>query len=164
MPTIPKLVEHGDLVQINVDLGKAQPMRCLYGTPKFICWLSNDLPKLSHNQAYGEKDPLEQVDDLFHQFIIGANFSDNRRFKSLNSTPQYWVWEFKTQEVRIFGWIPQKDFFICAYGQAADYLKTHTGTYNTLIVQTQYTRNQLDLDEPKFVKSREYKDVISTKN
>lgn len=164
MATIEQLEQAGLIVRLEIELEiQEQPWRCLYATPDFIRWLDEELENLETRVIGGDLEPLEQVDDLFHQFVAGEDFATDRRFRKLSSDPEHFVWELKTIDIRIFGWIPQKNFFICTFGDLADEIKLRN-QYGTNIAKTVYVRNNLNLDEPKYVNSVEYENVISTKN
>jgi hypothetical protein len=134
--------------------------RSLYATMGFIEWLDGSLPGVVHNTLYSDLTPTEQVFAVFYEYVIGDNFSSDRRFKKLNYTPSQHVWEFKTDEIRVFGWIPRKDAFVCCYGDSKDNIEVNN-SYGRYIAQTAYVRNTIDLDEPKSLESRNYLDVIS---
>lgn len=125
--------------------------------------LDTGLPQIAHNQLYSSLSPLEQVSAMFAEYVCGEDFSDDRRFKKLNWTPDYCVWEFKTDEVRIFGWIPEKDTFVCCFGDCANTVKL-LGSYGKYLAQTTNVRRQMDLNEPKYITGKDYVDVISIKN
>lgn len=165
MPTIATLIENNTLIQIHVDLERGvQPWRCLYGTTEFLSWINEVLPGLNTTIPGDSWTPEDQVFDAFDRFIAGKSLDDSRRFKSLNSTPQYFVWEFKTPDIRIFGWFPQKDHFICAYGIMKETLELERA-YGKYIAMTKYVRdNQLCLEPPGFINSRKYEDVLSDEN
>ncbi len=164
MATLIELCESGQLIPIEPELEENElSWRCLYGTPCFIAWLDTQLPTFPHEEMYAELTPLEQVGALFAEFSSGETFSTDRRFKKLSSTPQHHVWEFKTDDVRIFGWIPDKNKFICCFGDQTETIKMGN-SYNRYIAQTKYVRDNLNLDEPKCIIGGRYEDVISTKN
>ncbi|TVR07387.1 MAG: hypothetical protein EA385_13020 [Salinarimonadaceae bacterium] len=149
------------LVAISVPLdGAEQRWRRLYGTPEFIEWLDSALPLLRTTVIGGETEPYDQVDAIFHEYIIGERMQFDRRFKKLARKPDKFVWEFKTLDIRIFGWIPMRDVFICTFGDMKDEIETRR-LYGRYIAQTIYVRNTLDLDEPKYVPCAEYDDVLS---
>ena len=97
---------------------------------------------------------------FFFEYVSGEDFSSDRRFKKLHCNPDNHVWEFKTEEVRVFGWVPNKDFFVCCYGDSKDKIKEFD-SYGRYIAQTTFVRNNLNLNEPKCLISRSYSDVIS---
>jgi hypothetical protein len=164
MATLAMLCEVGALVRLDpgLELGELATRR-LYGTPEFVNWLDTDLPVMPEDPLTADLNPLEQVAALFHEYVTGEKFSDDRRFKKLNSTPQHHVWEFKTDDVRIFGWIPEKDVFLCCFGDSKNEIETYR-KYGMYIARTKYVRDFLNLDEPKCLQEKEYKDVISTQD
>lgn len=160
MATLSELVEKGDLSRIEVELERGeQPWRRIYAIPTFTAWLGDKLPTLS-TSIYADAEPIEQVDAVFHEYIVGEHLSTDVRFKSLSWTPDWSVWEFKTPDIRVFGWVPERDVFICAYGDMKDNIETFH-LYGRYIVQTKYQRDQLDLNEPKFIASKKYDDILS---
>ena len=134
--------------------------RTLYGTMEFLNWLGAELPNISHNALYSDLSPQEQVFAIFTEYASGEYLSSDRRFKKLNWTPDHCIWELKTDEIRIFGWVPQKNNFICCYGGDKSTIET-LSLYGRYIAQTVRVRQNIDLDEPKHLTSRRYCDVIS---
>ena len=160
MATLIQLCESGALDKIDPLEADELPWRELYGTADFVGWLSDALPALGHNDLYSNLSPQEQVFAAFSEYVLGEEFLDDRRFKKLSVTPEQFVWEIKTEEVRIFGWVPRVDAFICCFGDSKDQIVLED-SYGRYIAQTVYVRNQLDLDEPKLIASGELADVIS---
>lgn len=160
MATLVELCESGVLDIIDPLEADELPWRTLYGTQDLIQWLENVLPNLDHNELYDVLSPQEQVLAVFAEYVGGEQFIDDRRFKKLNWNPEYFVWELKTEEVRIFGWVPEKDVFICCFGDSKDTILVED-SYGRYIAQTVYVRNNLDLDDPKFVESGDLTDVVS---
>lgn len=160
MATLLELCESGELVTIDpLDDGE-QPWRTLYATPEFITWFDGVLPEMGHNELYSDLTPYEQVFAVFDEYVSGEPFSDDRRFKKLTYNPDRYVWEFKTDEVRVFGWVPKKDCFICCFGESKDVVET-LKSYPRFMARTSYVRETMELDEPKCIESGKYRDVIS---
>jgi hypothetical protein len=150
-----------ELLAIDVPLdGGDQVWRCLYGTPDFIRWLHETLPGIETRILGGKATPYDQVDSIFADYIVGEPMAFDRRFKKLSRTPDEFVWELKTPDIRVFGWIPMRDAFVCTFGGMKDDIEARN-LYGRYIAQTIYVRNNLDLDDPKFVASAEYDDVLS---
>lgn len=164
MATLLELCEKGTLEKIVINLEpNEQTWRCLYGTKEFILWLDETLPYLELKQIGLDINPLGQIDDIFYQYIAGHNLSLPRKFKKLNRSPDGYVWEFKTADLRVFGWFAKKDHFVCTYGDLKENILTFdkVGRY---MAQTMFIREKIDLDEPKMIASKEYTDVLSIKN
>jgi len=62
------------------------------------------------------------------------------------------VWEFKTADLRIFGWLYRPRVFIAALLGYADFYKppSPVGSYEDARKHVMSIRNTLDLDEPKY--------------
>lgn len=161
MATIAKLIEERKLINIEVGLD-GQPFRCIYGTPDFIKWLKT-AQDIETKPEHSQQTAIEQIDDAFHEFIIGDNMDMDRRFKKLRWTPDYHIWELKTIDIRMFGWIPQKDHLILAFGDIADEIKLKK-LYGAFIAKTKYAREQMNLNEPKCIEGMEYDNVLSDQN
>lgn len=164
MTTIKEICDSGNLSPITVALKPRElAWRRLYGTIDFIQWLDRDLAAMAGDPLHSTLTPIEQVFALFSEFIVGDDFLTDRRFRKLNWTPDHGIWELKTSDVRIFGWVPEKDCFICCHGDAADRIK-NLDLYGRYIAQSKYVMDNLPLDEPKCIISRKHEDVISTKD
>lgn len=162
MATLAELCDSGILDTIDPLEPDELPWRTLYGTMEFLTWLDQVLPNLEHNPMYASLTPLEQVFALFAEYVSGDDFFSDRRFKKLNWKPDRYVWELKTDDVRIFGWAPKKDAFICCFGDAKDRIVIED-SYGRYIAQTVYVRDHIELNEPKCLTGGSYKDVISNK-
>lgn len=160
MATLIELCDSGALEVIDPLEAGELPWRNLYATMEFIEWLDGELPEVEHNALYSNLTPIEQVFAVFYEYVTGENFSSDRRFKKLHCTPNQHVWEFKTDEIRVFGWVPRKDAFICCFGDSKDNIEVNN-SYGRYIAKTTNVRNTMDLDEPKLLESRSYLDVIS---
>lgn len=163
MATLIVLCESGLLETIDPLEEDELGWRTLYATPKFISWLDHVLPELGHNVLYSDLSPIEQVFAAFAEYCSGENMLDDKRFKKLRCSPEHFVWEIKTEEVRIFGWIPRKDAFVCCFGESKDQIML-LDSYGRYLAQTVYFRTQLDLDSPKCLEEGEIENVISTKS
>ncbi len=91
------------------------------------------------------------MDSILFKWISGDRINYGRMFKDLTPASDE-VWEFKTYDLRIFGWIYRPRVFIAAFLDYADWYKEPTkkyyyeGTRDSVVG----VRNKLDLDEPKF--------------
>lgn len=161
MATLAALADAGTLVRIEVDIDDGrQTWRCLYGTPDFIAWLEGVLPALETGVMDAEITPQEQVFVLFADFIEGQHFEMDRRFRRLRRTPDLSIWELKTIDVRIFGWFASMDKFVCAFGEHKEEI-LRRDSVGTFMAKTDFVRNNLELDDPKFIHFEEYANVLS---
>jgi hypothetical protein len=163
MATLLELVESGALDTIDPLEGDELAWRTLYGTTDFLGWMDGGLENQDHNELYSNLSPKEQVFTTFVEYVAGEPFSSDRRFKKLKCTPDHYVWEFKTDEVRIFGWVPRKNCFICCYGASKDEIQI-LNSYGRYIALTANVRSTINLDDPKCLMSGSYEDVISDAN
>ena len=144
--------DDGPLTKLAVHLEKGQlPLRSIYGLPEFMEGLTNDLPTWECGRLEADQTPQEQMDSILHTWISGRPIRYSRMLKDLWPTTDE-VWEFKTADLRIFGWIYRPRVFIAVFLDYADWYKgptireTYDGTRNSVVG----VRNTLDLDEPKF--------------
>lgn len=161
MATLSEL-DGGPLQHIDVLPVHELPWRHLYGTTEFLNWMSDVLPELASTTLGAQLTPLEQVYASFDEYVTGEPFNDDRRFKGLAATPDQFVWEFKTDDIRVFGWVPYKDAFVATFGDTKDDIVTFN-RYGLYIAKTAFLRSNLDLNEPKYVASKEYRDVLSNR-
>lgn len=152
-----------------LDERSVLPVRALYGTEEFASWVQNDLPKLMPpDWNKDDSQPVMQVFDVLYRYVTGDDMRPhNRKFKPLGAALCLPVWEFKTPSVRVFGWVPQKDVFVCAFG-ALKYNLVNTAATGSLscdgyIAKTNYVRCQCGFAD-QVVESREISDVISISN
>lgn len=158
MATIVELCDAGVLVSIGGGLDvHEQPERLLFAFPHVIEWLENVLPTLDPDFHDGKQNPLEQADDLFHDFVSGADFAFYEKSHSMQPTDPG-VWELKTPDLRLFGWFALKGVFVIAEINSAFLCKQH-GLYAGYRNSVVFRRENLDLDEPKFI-TGEYEDVL----
>jgi hypothetical protein len=138
--------------------GGQQEFRCICASPKFAKWVTDDLPPMP--SALGlESSPEEQLFDLVQLFCSDDVLTYGDHFKPLHSRDRG-VWELRTPDLRIFGWFPIKDHFVAVVANDATFIKEHD-LYEGYIGEVVRFRDQLDLDEPKFIQSERPQDVVS---
>lgn len=151
MATIHSLISRG-LVEIKMPLERRERQkRWLYGVPEFEEWLREALPNLTPGRLGAADSPMEQVDFRLHQWIAGEEIRYERHLKDLMPVGDE-IWEFKTADVRIFGWIYRPNVFIAVLGEYADLFKSRSKTknYGDAVKAVKMARDRLPLDEPKF--------------
>lgn len=141
--------------------GSAQEFRCLFGSQKFKRWLQTDLPAMT--SALGlEIAPAEQLFDLVQLYCSDEPLTYGDHFKPLRCRGQG-VWEFRTADLRVFGWFPLRDHFIAVAANDATFIKDHD-LYPGYIGEVVRFRDHLNLDEPKYIQSEDPRDVVSNYN
>jgi hypothetical protein len=149
------LLSRQALVRILVPTDGESRLRFIYGLPGFQSWLQNDLPKLRTGTLKADQSPEEQVDNILYRWITGKPIIYTRQFQDLMPRSDE-VWEMKTADIRIFGWMYRPLKFIAVFGEHADLYKGSKGrrpvlSYEDARRRVMIERNSLDLDEPKYV-------------
>lgn len=140
------------LHKIEVPLGRGeQPERLVYGFPEFVRWIKEDLPALETGRLKAADKPEEQLDNILYRWIAGKEVSYGRMFKDLMPGPEE-IWELKTADLRVFGWMYKPRVFIAVFGDYADLYKGRNpvASYTSARTKVKNARNILDIDEPKF--------------
>jgi hypothetical protein len=158
MATIPTLVARNELVQLAGGLEPGERAeREMYAFPHVISWFDEVLPTLQpelsltreHELPGGIQSPIEQVDDIVHDFISGADFDVYEKAHFLQPDAEG-VWELKTVDVRLIGWFYKRRVFVIANADSAYRCKA-IPLYEGYRTDTIRRRRTLDLDEPKYV-------------
>jgi hypothetical protein len=84
--------------------------------------MTNDVPKLETGRLNSSLTPSEQLDDILHTWIAGEQVRYSRMFQDLMPAEDE-VWEMKTADLRIFGWMYLPRYFIAVFGDYADHQK-----------------------------------------
>lgn len=106
-----------------------------------------------------ESTPMEQLDALVGRFAAGEILTFQHHFWPLSNLGSG-VWELKTQDLRVFGWFPQRDCFIGDKADNTTRIKQHR-LYSGYVNEVVRFRNALDLDEPKFLEGVDPRVVVS---
>jgi hypothetical protein len=123
----------------------------MYGFPQFIEWMEKDLPTLTTGRLQAAEPPNEQVYFALHRWISGGEIRYNKMFNDLMPKRDE-VWEMKTADIRIFGWMYKPAVFIAAFGDYADLYKgpRKTASYDSAVRKVKTYRDNIDLNSPKF--------------
>lgn len=163
MATILKLLAGNQLFNITVPLKRSEfQSRWVYALPTFVDWKSVELPKLQQGRLKATETPEEQFDNILFKWITGKEIRYGAMFKDLSPIGDE-VWELKTVDLRIFGWMFHKDKFVAVFGDYADNYKppSRKASYNVAMAKVVSARKKLDLDQPKFI-TGVYDDIVST--
>src|SRR5579871_1034018 len=112
---------------------------------------ANELPSLVPGRLQAADSPLEQVDEILYRWITGKDLRYGRWFKDLMPRSDE-VWEMKTADIRIFGWIYRPRTFVAVFGDYADLYKgkIQRRSYEEAKRRVKRERDALDLDPPKY--------------
>jgi hypothetical protein len=158
MATIIDLRNAGQLIWIDPQLEpNEQVWRPMYGLARIRPRL-DDLPNWE-SQWEVDQSPVQQMDALLEEFCSGERLTFQRRFKPLTHI-QDGIWQLKTPDLRLFGWFPVKDTFICGAIDTA-YRVKNSNLYPGYANEVAHYRGQLPLDEPKFITGSDPRDVVS---
>ncbi len=88
---------------------------------------------------------------MMYKWIAGKEIIYDRIFKDLMPMKDE-VWEMKTADTRVFGWIYRPRIFIAVFGDYADLYKgkMRKASYEAAKQRVLKHRDNLDLDAPKF--------------
>lgn len=159
MATLIHLAEKGLVHKLDAALSwREQEERRIYVLQQAREWLEQKLPSAISGWQL-EVSPLEQVDNFLAAYCSGKELMYERQFRPLRHLSAG-VWELKTADVRLFGWFHTKDCFVCTAGDTAHRVKEHNlyAGYRNDAVRL---RDELDLDEPKFIPGDDPNDVVS---
>ena len=162
MATLLELIADGRLVKLDPQLGKHElEERQIFLLPQTAIAVTKLLETMESEWDI-ESTPAEQLDELVYHFVTGGQLDYPRQFHVLDHARDG-VWQLKTQDLRLFGWFPTKDCFICSDITNANEIK-RLHQYSGYCEQTWFRREKLDLDEPKYIDGMEPKDVVSNCN
>jgi hypothetical protein len=123
--------------------------RCICGFLDFIDWMENKAPQMTTGKSNAAQTPLEQLDDILRKWITGRQMRYPQWIKDLMPLRDE-VWELKTADLRIFGWIHKPRKFIAVLGGYADDYKARPELYDAARKMVIAARDELNLDPPKF--------------
>ena len=152
MATIDKLIQLKTLIRVTVPLGRRQfHERKLYAYPACLEWMRSKVPHMVTGRIASASTPQEQLIERLRQWIAGDPMAYGRMFHDLIPRSDG-VWEIKTADLRIFGWMYRPREFIAVRGGYADDYKEPTKTKNYADDRREVikARDALDLDGEKY--------------
>lgn len=156
MATFAKLLSDKKLIPVILRLSRRQfPERKIYAYPECVEWMRNEVPQMKTGRVASDFTPKEQLVERFRQWVAGDPMAYGRMFHDMEPSTDN-VWEMKTADLRIFGWMYLPKQFIAVRGAYADDYKKPTKIRNyaddrRAVVKA---RNTLPLDGNKFVEGR----------
>lgn len=159
MATIEQLVAQDQLIRFDPELGwREMEDRFILFLPKAAQWMTQRLPNESSSWNI-ELSPQEQFDDLAYTFCSGRELVFEHQVAPIFHI-EHGIWELKTADLRLFGWFPRRDWFICSGVNTAEEVK-RLHLYAGYRDEAVRRRDQLDLNPPKFLPGEDPNVVIS---
>ena len=168
MATLSELVRQEELENLTTDIASSlppgvMPHRELYATRNIENFYRNVLPQNTEpwDQGYA-LTPADQMDIALEEYVSGQQFGSPRVIRGV----KHWrelsrgVWYLKTYDLRLFGWFVEMDKFILAQAAIKTIIQNHN-LYANVVNEVVRLREQLDLDDPKFVPGNREEHVIS---
>jgi hypothetical protein len=152
MATFDTLIKERKLIRVTVPLGRNQfHDRKFFACPDCLDWIRNEVPRMVTGRINSAFTPKEQLVERLRQWMAGEPMRYDRWFHDMDPKTDD-VWELKTADLRIFGWIYRPREFIAACGGYTDDYKepTKTKTYADEVRKVVAIRNALPLDGNKF--------------
>lgn len=157
MATFEKILEDGLLVPVTVKLGRGRFYdRKLYAYPECHRWMRQDVPRMVTGRIQSAQTPAQQLILRLAQWLSGDSINSGLMFRELKYPRDHDVWELKTDDLRIFGWMYQSKQFIAAVGRYTDDYKepTKIRNYADDVRAVATARDALPLEGTKFVRGK----------
>jgi hypothetical protein len=122
--------------------------------------LQTDFPAWRTGNLQSAQTPQEQLGVILAKWISGSPIPYLRGFSDLMPRSSE-VWELKTADLRIFGWLYRPRVFIAVSLEFADWYKGRSPkrTYENARDEVIRERELIDLDMPKFATGT-YDDLV----
>jgi hypothetical protein len=153
MATFAKILEERKLIRVKVSLRRGQfHERKFYAYPECLEWARTNVPNMVTGRVGSDFSPKEQITLRLQQWMAGEPMAYGRMFHDMKPNSDG-VWEIKTADLRIFGWMYRPREFIAVCGGYTDDYKEPTKTKDyaddkRMVINA---RNALPLDGQKFV-------------
>lgn len=133
--------------------------RKIYAYPECVQWMQT-VRQMATGRVGCDFTPQEQLVERLRQWMSGDPMEYGRMFHDMRPHGDH-VWEIKTADLRIFGWMYRRREFIAVRGGYADDYKepTKTKSYADERRQVIQAREALPLDGAKFV-TGEFNELI----
>jgi hypothetical protein len=127
--------------------------RKLYAYPQCVEWMRNEVPQMATGQIASAFTPKEQLLERLRQWMAGDPMAYGRMFHDMVPKSDA-VWEMKTADLRLFGWMYRPREFIAVRGGYTDHYKEPTKIKNYADDRRAVVtaRDALPLDGEKYAK------------
>lgn len=153
MATFSSLLDQKRIIRLTVALKRGQfHDRKFYAFPECLEWMRKEVPKMVTGRIQSPLNPAEQLTERLRQWIAGEPMREGPWFHDMTPKEQG-VWEMKTDDLRIFGWMYRRCEFVAVHGGYTDDYKepTKTKDYAAERRNVENERDNLPLDGDKFV-------------
>jgi hypothetical protein len=128
MVTFDKILDDKVIIRVRLRLGRGQfDERKLYVYPRCLEWMKAEVPRMVTGRVQSDFSPAEQLSTRLLQWITGQPMAQGRMFHDMKPEKDG-VWELKTADLRIFGWMYRPRQFIAVCGGYTDDYKEPTKT------------------------------------
>jgi hypothetical protein len=129
--------------------------REFHAMPSLVRFLEEILPGAKTGILEATETPAAQMDTLLRKWNSGKPMAYSRAFSNLKPTVRG-VWEMKTADLRVFGWLWRPKVFIATFAGLADDYKSQNRnppkeSYAEARDRVVWIRDRLGLDPPTFV-------------
>src|SRR4051812_33740079 len=112
MATFDTLLDEKRLFRVTLPLPRGQfHDRKLYAYPECLDWMRHEIPTMRTGRLMSAFTPKEQLIERLRQWMSGDPMAYGRMFHDMEPRSDE-VWEMKTADLRIFGWIYRPREFI----------------------------------------------------
>ncbi len=158
MATLAYLVDAGTIEQYYAPLENTEmPERRVYFSHAASSMLQQTLPNELRDRGRN-LTPLEQVEQSLYEFIVGQPLTYSVTCRKLDPLGTG-IWELKTEDVRLIGWIPERFAFLVNAVVMKKALQKNAH-YSPYIRDAVAFRDQLNLNEPKFLGGVNIRDLV----
>jgi hypothetical protein len=142
------------LIRVIIQLPRGQfHERKIYAYLECLEWMRKEIPKMTTGRVASAFTPKEQFIERMRQWMSGDPMAYGRMFHDMDPKSDG-VWEIKTADLRIFGWMYRPRLFIALRGGYTDHYKepTKIKTYADERRKVVKARDALPLDGEKYAK------------
>lgn len=140
---------------------KQKAWRYLFATPELAEWFENVLPGIALSDDVEEDSLLTQVGIEFYSFRYGHELREPHDIRLL-APLDHSVWELKSPSLRLFGWFPEKNYFVVHVAEEKRKLSSWAD-YQPFIDEVVRFRESVVGFLPSHIKSGRLWDVVSNR-
>jgi hypothetical protein len=145
-----------ELIPVILRLPRGQfHERKVFAYPDCVRWMRDEVPKMRTGRVASDFTPHEQLVERLRQWMSGDPMEYGRMFHDMDPSTDD-VWEMKTADLRLFGWMYRRRKFIAVRGGYADDYKEPTKIKNYADERREVVkaRDALPLDDPKLARGK----------